>query len=670
MRILCWNVNGWKKIKTYQPWSLLTEWSRILNHLEADVICLQETKLTRKQAVIDRQMCLPSPKWESFWDFHPSRGYSGTVIYVNKETVGLPVTAELGVTGRKTTASDKKIGGQPKECKLDLEDDLYTSLDEEGRSTIVDLGFFVLFNLYCPVGGSEDRRDFRMAFYACVNERARNLLEQGRNVIIVGDINIARQPIDHCDFVKQEPDAMSEKVKAEFYDESPARQWLNDFLQPRGPFLDAAREAHPDRTGMYTCWSTLINARPSNYGTRIDYTLVSPGLKDWIKTADIQAHVPGSDHCPVFVDLLDERVIEGKTVKLKDLLSNAENPSSIAASRWDEFRGKDLKSFFAKAKAPSTNGSIDGRGVSSPSPVASPSKGPTVWQPPPRPSEPAPSASLTKNSKPTAAKSTTATVPSKSKNKALAPKARQQKLGAFFGASNGDSGSVSPGKSVGRRQSLDNEANGAAAFAQALMGNSSSSNIVNDEASQSATASSSKLTASPTASSSRTASPMKQRVDDPESIVSQAEDIDNDDEIVDWDFLQSLPDEGSSSSSTTNKTASSAWSSIFQAPPPPNCPAHNLPAKSYSVTKRSLPSFGRKFWLCAQPVGVGWEKKWSTSKSARERELEGSKEGFGPEGEMVRCGYFKWNSDWEREWRKRKETSGGGKEGDGKKRKT
>lgn len=686
MRVLTWNVNGWRKIKTYQPFHGLSTWPRILAYLQADVICLQETKLTRKQALEERTMLLPEDgKWDSVWDFHPSRGYSGTVVYWKKEVTGHPEKAELGVTGRKgitpatvsSYATATPIGGFPASLQDSLEDHpedatIFHRLDEEGRGVVVDFGLFVLFNLYCPVGGNESRADFREAFYAALNERSRKLLEQGREVIIVGDINIARQPIDHCD--ASDP-AVHSVARAEYYLSSKTRTWLNAFCQPIGPFHDVQREIFPERLGMYTCWSQLINARPANYGTRIDYTLVSPGIRDWVKGADIQPEVPGSDHCPAYVDFYDEREIDGKTVRFKDLLSNAASSPTLATSRWEELNRRDLKSFFAGGAA--KTGSLSSGG--SVSPVKRSGSSTAIYQPPPRPgtaskgapaspsksegssgdmiatatapgdsgplealeshaaegpgtstSEPPPSPSLLmSNGRTNLSKTTSAAGSKRNGSKSgkgdadasiSAKKPKQLKLGSFFAA---PSTSARPSPPLAEK-------------ADVTTVSESASSATGPDGSVKAGAGQVPSTPSPVKSDGK----------------GQAQE-----EEVDWAYLYSLPDPDApaaaastqllrpSGSPSHSKTASSSssWSSLFSAPPPPRCQVHKEEATSYTVNKRDAKNnFGRKFWLCSRPVGPGYEKKWSDRKAE------------GEPGREYRCGYFVWNSDWEAEHRKRK----------------
>ena len=140
--------------------------------------------------------------------------------------------------------------------------------------------------------------------------------------------------------------------------------------------VDIVRKFWPDRKGMYTCkplslsfkgfptdmspelgWNTKLSARETNYGTRIDFILVTPGLVPWVKAADIQPQIKGSDHCPVYVDLWDEITQpDGTIVKLSSVLGAQPNedgpaePPRLAAKFWDEYKQKLLSTFFGKER--------------------------------------------------------------------------------------------------------------------------------------------------------------------------------------------------------------------------------------------------------------------------------------------------------------------------------
>lgn len=365
-------------MRQYRPLYKL-KWSDCLDALEADIICFQETKITRKHLLVeDREVCLPKG-YHAFYNLHPTKGYSGTATFV-KESVCTPQRAEEGITGNQV--KDKRdsktaIGGYPD--LIAPESSQFDLIDREGRAVVVDCGMFVLFNLYCPNETDEGRREYKMAYYTTLEERVQNLLEAGREVIIVGDLNIAHLPIDHADSVHA-------KMTADAHlDHHPARRWLDRFLLPVGRFMDAARHVHPRERFMYTCWNTIKNSRASNYGARIDYTLLSPGLVDWVKDAGIQPDVQGSDHCPVYVDLHDELVLkDGSTVKLRDRLSQGSKPPALATTSWPEHSGRRIQSFFAAKSSTAAQSTSPSPGPSamvpsspSPSPLASGEQGKT-----------------------------------------------------------------------------------------------------------------------------------------------------------------------------------------------------------------------------------------------------------------------------------------------------
>lgn len=366
MRIVCWNCNGLRTLRQYRPWYALKDWKECLDHLEADIICFQEAKLTRKDLVAHhRDMCLPAG-YEAYYSLHPSKGYSGVATFVKTETCEAQ-KAEMGLTGELVADrrdAHKSIGGYPEERAI--ESPLYDVIDAEGRAVVVDCGLFVLvsvqpgmqsrhhrrgadrraqFNLYCPNETDEGRRDYKMAYSYTLAERVGNLIAMGREVVIVGDLNIAHLPIDHCKNVNR-------VTREEHLDEHPARRWLDHFLTPHGDFLDVTRHFHPTRRAMYTCWDTVKDTRPANYGARIDYILVTKGLQKWLKYGDIQPNIYGSDHCPIYADFHDQITGEdGSVVNIRDFLigkaTTKRKMPPLAAASWPEFSGRRLQSFFA-----------------------------------------------------------------------------------------------------------------------------------------------------------------------------------------------------------------------------------------------------------------------------------------------------------------------------------
>lgn len=112
---------------------------------------------------------------------------------------------------------------------------------------------FVLFNLYCPNETNDQRRPYKMNFLRMLNARVDALVAAGREVIVAGDMNVIRQPIDSGEGGIQ-------RTAEQLY-EHPARVWLENWCAPKGPMIDVVRESWPDREGMFTCWNMKIDAR-------------------------------------------------------------------------------------------------------------------------------------------------------------------------------------------------------------------------------------------------------------------------------------------------------------------------------------------------------------------------------------------------------------------------
>lgn len=331
MRIVCWNVNGLRTLKSYAPWYGLPSWEACLKELHADIACFQEVKMTRKQ--LTYAMCVMDD-YEAFYDLHPTKGYSGTAVFVRKR-VCRPCKAQVGITG---LGQGDQIGLPAVLTQSATNPVTYAALDQEGRCIVLDCGLFVLINVYAPNETDAERVTYKMAFYHALEERVRSLINEGRHVIVVGDMNVVASPRDHCE---------SAKVPAAEFSAHPARQWFQAILAPQGPLMDMARHFFPERDRMYTCWNTLIDARASNYGTRLDYTLVTQGLEPWIQHADIQPQVHGSDHCPIYLDLRDSVETSTGRTYLVDLLHGEKDGMAaphplprLATSRWDAYSTK------------------------------------------------------------------------------------------------------------------------------------------------------------------------------------------------------------------------------------------------------------------------------------------------------------------------------------------
>ncbi len=233
MKIISWNVNG---VRSF-PVSV----EDILKLVSGDVVCVQETKLSRD--ALDSSMAFPN-NFDSFFSFCRTKrsGYSGVATFCNSSTT--PVAAEEGLSGILSPESD--IGGLCGVESLELREPLKT-LDSEGRAVITSHRIknsesgteyiLCLFNVYCPRFDPDkpERWQFKMSFYNLLEHRAKALRRENVHVMIVGDLNVSCCRIDHCD-----PDADLE------FDTREHRLWINEFLwdsfkNPDGMFIDLFR---------------------------------------------------------------------------------------------------------------------------------------------------------------------------------------------------------------------------------------------------------------------------------------------------------------------------------------------------------------------------------------------------------------------------------------------
>lgn len=192
---------------------------------------------------------------------------------------------------------DQQIGGYPSIEQLSQFDVDAATLDSEGRCVILEFPAFVLLGIYSPANRDESRDSFRRNFIDLMDARIRNLVGMGKRVFVTGDLNISRGEIDAAH--AGEAIRKGTLTEDEFVS-THARRVFNQLLSDgkvigereegrEQPVLhDICRSFHPDRKGMYTCWEQRINARPGNYGSRIDYVLCSLDMQDWFSDSNIQ----------------------------------------------------------------------------------------------------------------------------------------------------------------------------------------------------------------------------------------------------------------------------------------------------------------------------------------------------------------------------------------------
>ncbi|KAL7995769.1 putative AP endonuclease 1, endonuclease/exonuclease/phosphatase, Zinc finger, GRF-type [Plasmopara halstedii] len=347
LRLVTWNVNGLRAVLERLKQTL----PEFLSDLNADIICLQETKLTRSE--LNEEHVRP-PGFDAFYSFCRYRGgYSGVVTFVRST---LPtVAADEGLTGLWQT---KDSVGHVGSLHNELPSGLVKNLEAEGRCVITDHQAFVLLNTYCPALASADRLDYKLHFHALLQDRVMSLRAANKHVIVVGDINIAHRDIDHC-----EPHAHQASGLA--FSDHPCRKWMDSFVAvpnerqevlPSEPgsdttvdggcshkLVDTFRYFHPHKTKAFTCWNTQTQARQTNYGSRIDYILTDVAFLNFVTSCSIDVERLGSDHCPVIMSCTVDLKADSRTY-------NDRKTAALCAKHFVEFSGtqQSIRSFVVR----------------------------------------------------------------------------------------------------------------------------------------------------------------------------------------------------------------------------------------------------------------------------------------------------------------------------------
>lgn len=249
MKLISWNVNGLRAI-------LKKNFTEDFTKLDADIFCIQETKLQEGQHELEL------PGYEQYWNYAQKKGYSGTAVFTKEK----PLNVSYGI-GREEH-------------------------DTEGRVITLSFDDFYLVNCYTPNSQNElarlsYRMDWEDAFLSYLKE-----LDKEKPLILCGDLNVAHNEIDlknpktnkkNAGFTQEERDKMSALLNS--------------------GFIDTFRYFYPDQEGIYSWWSYRFHAREKNSGWRIDYFITSERLKDRLRDAKIHTDIMGSDHCPVELDI-------------------------------------------------------------------------------------------------------------------------------------------------------------------------------------------------------------------------------------------------------------------------------------------------------------------------------------------------------------------------------
>lgn len=244
-KMISWNVNGLRAV-------VGKGFLDIFREMDADIFCLQETKLSEGQIELDL------PGYHQYWNYARKKGYSGTAIFTRQEP--LAVTCGIGVEEH----------------------------DQEGRVITAEYPDYYVVTCYTPNSQNElARLDYRMTWEDAWLAYLKGL-EKKKPVVFCGDLNVAHKEIDL-------KNPKTNRRNAGFTDEERAK--FTRLLE--AGFVDTFRYFYPDQEGIYSWWSYRFRAREKNAGWRIDYFCVSEALKDRLKGAAIHTGIMGSDHCPV-----------------------------------------------------------------------------------------------------------------------------------------------------------------------------------------------------------------------------------------------------------------------------------------------------------------------------------------------------------------------------------
>lgn len=249
MKLISWNVNGLRACvgKGFEDY---------FKEADADIFSVQETKLQQGQIELEFD------GYEQYWNYAEKKGYSGVAVFTRKKPIN--VTYGLGIDEH----------------------------DHEGRVITLEFKDFFYVCAYVPNSQAEGARlAYRMEWEDAMRAYL-NGLEEKKPVVFCGDLNVAHKEIDL-------KNPKTNRKSAGFTDEE--REKFSVLLD--SGFVDTFRYFYPDKEGIYSWWSYRFKAREKNAGWRIDYFLVSEGLRDKLIDAKIHTEVFGSDHCPVELEI-------------------------------------------------------------------------------------------------------------------------------------------------------------------------------------------------------------------------------------------------------------------------------------------------------------------------------------------------------------------------------
>lgn len=250
--LVSWNVNGIRS-------ALKKGFLALLLEQKFDNVCIQETKASPDKLPREAKNI---PGYYNYFVSAEKKGYSGVGIFSKRK----PLNVKNGMGIEK--------------------------FDREGRFLRVDYEDFTLMNIYFPNGkASQERLDYKMAFYDAFFDYANALKAEGRKLVICGDVNTAHKEIDLTH--PRENETISGFLPEE-------RAWVDRFLD--AGYIDTFRIFNSEG-GNYSWWSVRTRARERNVGWRLDYFFVTENLRENVRSASIYSEITGSDHCPVGLEL-------------------------------------------------------------------------------------------------------------------------------------------------------------------------------------------------------------------------------------------------------------------------------------------------------------------------------------------------------------------------------
>ncbi|NLL05710.1 MAG: exodeoxyribonuclease III [Clostridiaceae bacterium] len=248
-KMISWNVNGIRA-------AMGKGFMEFFEREDADIICIQETKVQEGQIEITAE------GYYQYWNYAQKKGYSGVAVF----TKAKPVNVSYGIG---------------------IEEH-----NNEGRVITLEFDDYYVITVYTPNSQKGlARLEYRMKWEDDFLSYLK-ILEKNKPIIVCGDLNVAHKEIDL-------KNPKSNRKNAGFTDEE--RSKFDNYIN--SGFVDTFRYLYPDKTGAYTWWSYMFNARQNNAGWRIDYFLISDSLKSRLKDSLIYSEVMGSDHCPVGIIL-------------------------------------------------------------------------------------------------------------------------------------------------------------------------------------------------------------------------------------------------------------------------------------------------------------------------------------------------------------------------------